>query len=117
MAAALAVIGLVLLWRRSGLFWVFFAASASFAAMSVIALGLLKPLQIMWMTLAVILGFLMTRIILVLLFYLVLTPIALIMRLFGKQFLSLRFKKDPSATYWLPRPPREFARSDYDRQF
>lgn len=63
-----------------------------------------------------ILGWVMTRVILALVFYLVLTPIALLGRAFGEQFLHL--KKSPESTsYWVRKsePPRQ--KSDYERQF
>ena len=39
-----------------------------------------------------------------LLFFLVVTPIALLMRLFGKRPLHLKTEPD-AATYWIPRDP------------
>lgn len=54
----------------------------------------------LWMGLAVILGYIMTRVLLTLVFYLAVTPIGLIRRLMGKD--PLRRKWEPEAsTYWL----------------
>jgi hypothetical protein len=54
------------------------------------------------MTLALILGWIMTRIILSILFFILFVPIGWIARIFGKDFLDQKF--DPSAnSYWILR--------------
>ena len=61
---------------------------------------LLKPVYRVWMALAVVLGFVMTRVILTVVYYLIMTPIGLIMRLLGKDPLHRRL--DPGASsYWI----------------
>lgn len=83
---------------------------------STIQPSVLKPLQKAWMTLAVILGWIMTRVILSILFYLVFTAIGGISRLLGKQFLDLKI--DPSInSYWIKREPKTFNKSGYEKQF
>ena len=62
-------------------------------------LGLMKPgairwLFVTWMTLAFPIGWLLSQIMLALMFYLVLTPIALIFRLTGRDVLQRKF--DPT---------------------
>ncbi len=60
----------------------------------------LKPVYRVWMALAVVLGFIMTRVILSVVYYLVMTPIGLAMRLFGKDPMHRRI--DPEASsYWI----------------
>ena len=61
---------------------------------------LLKPIYSVWMALAVILGFIMTRVILTIVFYLVVTPIGLVMRATGRDPLSRKLDAD-APTYWL----------------
>ena len=77
---------------------------------------LLKPLHKLWMTLAVLLGWLMTRIILIVLFYLVVTPIGLLARVCGKDFLNRDFDRKVNS-YWIPRKTIPFDRKSYERQF
>ena len=59
----------------------------------------LKPIYWVWMVFSTILGWFMTRVILSLLFYVVFTPIGLIARLFGKQFLGLKMDRSKQS-YW-----------------
>lgn len=62
----------------------------------------LKPLHVAWMTLALVLGYVMTRVLLTAVFYLVVTPTGLVIRLLGKDPLQRRI--DPEAsTYWIPK--------------
>ena len=77
---------------------------------------ILKPLNRIWMSLAIILGFIMSRVILTILFYFVLTPIAILAKLVGKKFMVLKFDKSVN-TYWEKRTNNNKKQIDYDRQF
>ncbi len=77
---------------------------------------ILKPLNRIWMSLAIILGFIMSRVILTILFYLVLTPIAILAKIVGKKFMVLKFDKSVN-TYWEKRTNINKKQIDYDRQF
>ena len=76
----------------------------------------LKPLNKAWMTLSIILGWFMTRVILIILFYIALTPIGLLSKLFKKDFLDLKLEKD-KRSYWQKRERKKFDPADYERQF
>jgi hypothetical protein len=93
-------------------------AAALLAAIGLAAPAVLKPFYKGWMILAVMMGWVMTRVVLTLVYYLVLTPIAFLGRVFGEQFLQLKLKRTGETTsYWIRRsgPPRD--KSDYERQF
>ena len=77
---------------------------------------ILKHLNKIWMGMAIVLGFVMSRVILTILYYLVLTPIAFLARLFGKKFMELKYDKS-SKTYWEKRPITQKKQIDYERQF
>ena len=69
-----------------------------------------------WMAFAHALGWVNTRILLVLFFFVVITPAAVVMRLFGKDLLSLRL--EPGAeTYWKPKEQSPLDPQSYLRQF
>ena len=77
----------------------------------------LKPIQKVWMTLAVVLGWFMTRVILSLLFYLVFVPIGGIARLFGKNFLDLKLNSS-TESYWIVKDTQqEKTKAAYEKQF
>ena len=77
---------------------------------------LLKPAYSAWMKFASILAWINTRIILFLIFYLVFTPIGLLMRLFRAGLLDIRVEKDRQS-YWKKKEKPAFNPSDYERQF
>jgi Na+/proline symporter len=76
----------------------------------------LKPFNKVWMSLAIVLGWIMTRVILAILFYIGLTGVKFIAMIFNKRFLNLKI--DPSAdTYWEKRDKKPFDPTTYERQF
>jgi hypothetical protein len=82
-------------------------------------LGMLIPnaLQVQyhyWMRFAHALGWLNTRVLLTITFYLVFTPIGLFMRLIGKNPLNRGFTGD---TYWHERTKKEFQKEDFLKQY
>ena len=89
-------------------------------ALTFLGLGLiipvvLKPLYFVWMTFAAILGWVMTRVILSFVFYLIITPIGLLTKLLGEDFLAL--KRGESDSYWNYRDSAEELNQDYEKQF
>jgi hypothetical protein len=117
------IVGIVLILIGSYLFWKdspsykYFAVVGLLLAVCGLAVPvLLRPLNYVWMTIAVVLGWIMTRVILSIFFYLVITPISLGSRLFGKQFMELKWNQ-ASATYWNKRSPDEFDQKAHEKQF
>ena len=73
-----------------------------FIGIGLIAPAALRHPHVVWMSIAIILGSLVSRIILTILFFIVITPIAGIARMFGKHFYQKHH--DPrAATYWISR--------------
>jgi hypothetical protein len=107
------------LWWKSAVTWPWVLGTAALLALSgLIVPAALKPFYKGWMILALIMGWVMTRVVLTLVYYFVLTPIGFLGRIFGEQFLQLKLKRSGGTTsYWVRRsgPPRE--KSDYERQF
>ena len=112
----LCALGILLWWRgRDSSPYFVFSGSALMVAGAVVPI-VLKPLQKVWMTLAILMSWVMTRVFLSLLFFLALTPIGLIMRLTGKDLLGL--KRDPSqGSYWNRRERGARLPQDYEKQF
>jgi multisubunit Na+/H+ antiporter MnhG subunit len=77
---------------------------------------ILRPLNKAWMTFSILSGWVMTRVILSILFYIVITPIGLIAKMMGKSFLDLKMDKD-RVTYWEKRKNSVIVPTDYERQF
>ena len=67
------------------------------------------------MTFSVIIGWIMTRLILSVLFYTVITGIAILTRIIGKDFLNLKINNKDS--YWNNRNSNDELNQDYEKQF
>jgi len=109
------IFGGLLFWREKTLWPYFGGAGLGLALLGLAAPPVLKPLQKIWMKLAVVMGWFMTRLILSVLFYLVLTPIALGGRLFGKGFLDRTTGGQKS--YWIRRQSGGNDREQMEKQF
>ena len=79
-----------LFYKENDSFQLFIYIAGSFMSLGFLVPIILKPIYLVWMIFAVILGWFMTRFILSLLFYLVITPIGLVLRIMGKDLLELR---------------------------
>jgi Saxitoxin biosynthesis operon protein SxtJ len=77
--------------------------------------SLLLPVQRAWMAFASILGWVNTRIILGLLFYVVLTPVSVLMRFF-RDPLDRRLH-DGRNSYWIQKKAHALDSKEYERQF
>ena len=89
-AVALAILGGLLFWKEKGSYPYFLVGSGAFLLCGLLLPTVLKPFHKVWMALAVVLGWIMTRVILTVLYYLMMTPIGLCGRLFGKAFLDVQ---------------------------
>jgi hypothetical protein len=113
------VFGLIALvfWWRGGHY-----ASFLVAAVPLIVLGLawpksLRSVYLGWMGLALVLGLIVSTVLLTIFYYLVLTPMGLAARLWGRDFMDRRWQKDQKS-YWKLRDqtsPRQ--RQKYEQQF
>ena len=80
----------------------FITASVVFLILGLLNSKLLSPLNTAWIKLGEILGIIIAPIVMALVYFVILTPISIIIRLFGKDLLSLKFLKEKE-TYWIKR--------------
>lgn len=92
------------------------AISLVFFVSALLIPGYLKFPYSLWMKFAFVMGWVNTRLILFILFYLVFTPIGLVMRIFGVDALDRKIDKSRNS-YWKKKEKKDFNPSDYKRQF
>lgn len=92
------------------------AISAVFAGIAFTVPSLLRPLNHVWFRFGLVLHRIVSSLILVMLFFVTVTPIAFIYRLLGKDPLRLRWEPD-SSTYWIVREPPGPPRDTMTKQF
>ncbi len=103
-------------WNNFTLFAVLGAIGVVLFTNGILFPKILLPLHKVWMTIAVILGFIMTRIILSILFYIVVTIVGFIAKLAGKDFLDRKIDREKES-YWHKREKVEYQKELTERQF
>lgn len=92
------------------------AAAGLFLAVALIYPKALKPLNKLWFLVGMALHHVVTPVVMGLLFFVTVTPIALIMRAMGKDPLRLK-RDDAAASYWIQRQPPGPDAESMRRQF
>src|SRR5947208_13133347 len=109
-------IGVLSLLRHKPSYPIFLGLGSTLIVFGAIRPRALKYIYIAWMALAFTLGFVMSNVILTVFFFLVVTPIGLLSRLLGKDFLAQKLDK-PGASYWISRADETKTAENYERQF
>jgi len=113
---ALMIIGAINYKNGLELYPLLFTGSGLFFFCGLVLPSVLFPLQKVWMTLAVCIGWVVSRSLLSVLFYVVFTIISVLGKIFGKQFLDIKLERKQK-TYWLYRKEREFVPESCEKQF
>ena len=96
------IIGLWPLKNGESLNFYFITVSVVFLILGLLNSKLLSPLNKSWIKLGEILGIIIAPIVMALVYFVILTPISIIVRVFGKDLLGLKFFKEKD-TYWIKR--------------
>ncbi len=87
--------------------------SITFLILGILNSKVLSPLNNLWIKLGEILGKIIAPVVMALVYFLILTPISLLVRAFGKDLLGLKYLKQQNS-YWIKRK-KDIGRMD--RQF
>lgn len=109
-------LGALMLWRGRPLAPYFLVLGAVLVTLGLAAPKVLTPLQKAWMAFAVVMGFVMSKAVLFILFYGVVTPIGIIMKILGKDILDERIDK-AARSYWKDLPREDKPKESYEKQF
>ena len=115
-AVVFALVGTWPLTHAGGPRWWAIAVAMAFAALAWLRPRTLALPNRWWLKLGLALGHIVSPIALALLFYLVVTPTGLVMRLFGKAALRAGFEPQRK-TYWVSREPPGPPADSLDNQF
>lgn len=109
----LTVLSGLLYYRGRSTYPLFLGLAVLFGAPALIYPAVLTPIFVQWMRFARGLAWVNTRVILVLMFYLIVTPLGLVLRLFGFDPLKEKIKPDLES-YWeeksLAKDPERYKR-------
>ena len=115
MIVGFAIIGGVLYWREHvSIAYGCFAFGALSGLLGLTGTRVAMPIYVAWMGVAFVMGNIVSRLLLAMLYYGMFTPMGLAMRLGGRDTLQL--KRADVSSYWndIPEPQRE---NQYERQF
>ena len=112
----LIILGAVGLWRGKDIAIYFLGIGILFITLGITLPSILKPLQKVWMGFSVVVGFFMSRVILCILFYAVLTPMGLITKLLRKDILDQSIQKEKNS-YWHDRSAEIKDIKSYENQY
>ena len=104
-------------WRRGapqGVWVTLIVIAAVLLIAAAVAPSLLRPVYRGWMRLGEVLAWVNTRILLTLIFFLVVTPIGLVMRLFGRSPIAVKRRDD---SYWTDVEPHSYGDRHVEKQF
>lgn len=97
-----------------------FYSSFAFLILCILVPKLMEPVYRTWMLLALVLGFIMTRVIITIVYFLLITPIGLVRRFSGSETPKwIRAKKSDfkdKSTYWIQKDV-SFEKESAERQF
>ena len=113
---AFAAFGVLFLIRGKTFYPYFLGVGGAFLLFGLLLPAALRPVHRVWMAAAYALGWFMTRLILTVLFFVIVTLFALIGRIIRRDPLNLKFR-DGADSYWIRTREAMRARSDYERQF
>lgn len=91
-------------WRGHAAWHYTLPIAAAFLVVALTFPKILAPLNKLWLKFGLLLYKVMNPLVLGLLFFLTITPIGLVMRMTGKDFLRLRMDKN-AKSYWIDRAP------------
>ena len=94
------ILSLYPLLNKEKLNLLFLIFSITFLILGILNSKILTPLNKVWFKFGIILGKIISPIIMGIIFFLVVTPIGLIMKTLGKDLLKLKYNKKDS-TYWI----------------
>ena len=110
------IIATIQLLKGHSVYPYFYGAGSTVLLAGFVAPILIKPLFIGFSYLGLVLGWISTRVILMLVFFLLLTPISLLLRMTGKKFMSMGPDRKLSS-YWIERN-KTFAQPEtFETQF
>jgi hypothetical protein len=112
----LSIFAAISFWKAGGAYRYLAPMAILVLAAALTFPNLLKVIYLPWMAVATVIGWVMTRIILSLFFYLIITPFSLILKLSGKDLLDEKIEPEKKS-YWVLREKKTITKEELERQF
>ena len=93
------LISVYLLLNNDPIFYWSLFVSFIFLVLGLMNSKILSPLNLLWFKFGILLGKIVSPVVMGIIFFLVVTPISIILKIFGKDVLNLKFNNNK--TYWI----------------
>jgi len=109
--ASLVLAGYRIFVRNQPWWWLLFGLGLAMLVMALVAPGRLGALRTLWEKLGHVMGIVNTYALLTIFYFFILTPLGLLLRLFGKDILKLKWQPKQSS-YWEADPTTDKSRME-----
>ena len=109
------LISIYFFFKNTNLFIFSLIISVSFFSLSILKPSLLKPLNKSWMFIGYLLSLIVSPVVFGIIFFIMITPISLLRKIFGKD--ELRLKDNSSKSFWIYNNLNDQSQSDFKNQF
>ncbi|MDD5669817.1 MAG: SxtJ family membrane protein [Candidatus Omnitrophica bacterium] len=116
MAIALGGLSIVFFLKHNTLYPAVMIFAGVWWITGIISSRVLVPVYRAWMACAMVLSWINTRVILLIVFYLIFTPVGLVMRLLKKDLLDRKIDKKKES-YWIKKECNAFDPVEYERMY
>ena len=106
------LISVYLLLNNDPIYYWFLFVSFIFLVLGLMNSKILSPLNLLWFKFGILLGKIVSPVVMGIIFFLVVTPISIILKIFGKDILNLKFNNNK--TYWIE---KDGPKSNMKKQF
>ena len=106
------LISVYLLLNNDPIFYWSLFVSFIFLVLGLMNSKILSPLNLLWFKFGILLGKIVSPVVMGIIFFLVVTPISIILKIFGKDVLNLKFNNNK--TYWIV---KDGPKSNMKKQF
>lgn len=118
-ASALLFFSVISIWKNHWfvVFALWVIAGINFIIPAIFFPSTLRPVYLYWMKFALILGWVNSRIILTLLYYLIFTPVSIVQKIIRRDALECKFPNYTKDTYWHSRAEEQYNPKHFERQY
>jgi hypothetical protein len=96
--------------------FILFLFGALSAVLALFCQPLLKPVYIVFIRISHVVGWINTRVLLALIYYIIITPLGIVIRIFGKDLLDRKIEPFRQS-YWIKRKKVAVEKSRYEKQY
>lgn len=101
MGLVLNLVSGLLIYKGSSNWFYFFAVASLFVVLSIFRPRALRRVEVLWMLFGEKMSFIMTKVVLAVTYFLLITPLAIAVRLIGVDLLKIKAKNREKKSYWI----------------